>query len=98
MKRGEWQGFLGGEYQIRSMGSVAYKLGVVAAGLADATFTFTPKHEWDVVAGVALVESAGGFVATLDRAKFVANRRSPATLWVKSERSLSPFQKGRKNC
>jgi 3'-phosphoadenosine 5'-phosphosulfate (PAPS) 3'-phosphatase len=59
----------------------------------DATFTLTPKHEWDVVAGVALVESAGGFVATLDRAKFVANRRSPATLWVNRERSLSEGKK-----
>ena len=37
------------------MGSVAYKLGLVAAGLVDATWTLTPKHEWDVAAGVALV-------------------------------------------
>lgn len=46
-----------------------------------------------VVAGVALVESAGGFIATLDRAKFVAHRRSPATLWVNRERALSEGKK-----
>lgn len=77
IKRGEWSEFSGGDYQIRPLGSVAYKLGLVAAGLADATFTLTPKNEWDVVAGAALVESAGGFVATLDRARLVANSRNP---------------------
>jgi myo-inositol-1(or 4)-monophosphatase len=77
VKRGEWQEFLGEKYQIRPMGSVAYKLALVAAGKADATFTLTPKNEWDVVAGVALVESAGGFVVTLDKSRLIANRRSP---------------------
>ena len=76
-KRGEWQQFQGGDYQIRPMGSVAYKLALVAAGLADITFTLTPKNEWDVVAGAALVESAGGFVATLDKASLTANHRNP---------------------
>lgn len=77
MKRGEWQQFQGGDYEIRPMGSVAYKLALVASGRADVTFTLTPKHEWDVAAGVALVESAGGFVSTLDRTRLVANRRNP---------------------
>lgn len=77
MKRGEWQRFAGGDYQIRPMGSVAYKLGLVAAGLADVTFTLTPKNEWDVAAGVALVESAGGFVSTLEKTSFIGNRPNP---------------------
>ncbi|HZQ95610.1 MAG TPA: 3'(2'),5'-bisphosphate nucleotidase CysQ [Candidatus Sulfotelmatobacter sp.] len=77
MKRGEWQQFQGGDYQIRPMGSVAYKLGLVASGRADITFTLTPKNEWDVAAGVALVESAGGFVSTLEKSSLIANRRNP---------------------
>jgi len=77
VKRGEWQQFQSGEYQIRPMGSVAYKLGLVAAGLADITFTLTPKNEWDVAAGAALVQSAGGFVATLDNAPLRCNNRNP---------------------
>lgn len=77
VQRGEWQPFQGGEYQIRPMGSVAYKLGLVAAGKADATFTLTPKHEWDVAAGCALVESAGGFIATLDNRPLCCNNRNP---------------------
>jgi myo-inositol-1(or 4)-monophosphatase len=56
---------------------VAYKLALVSAGLADATFTLTPKHEWDVAAGAALVASAGGFVCTLDQQPLECNRRSP---------------------
>jgi myo-inositol-1(or 4)-monophosphatase len=59
------------------MGSVAYKLALVSAGLADITFTLTPKNEWDVVAGVALVESAGGFASTLEKTALRANRRDP---------------------
>jgi len=77
VKRGEWQQFQSGDYKIRPMGSVAYKLGLVAAGQADITFTLTPKNEWDVAAGAALVESAGGFVATLDNASLRCNNRNP---------------------
>lgn len=77
VKRGEWQQFQGGEFQVRAMGSVAYKLALVAAGKADITFTLTPKNEWDVAAGAALVASAGGFVATLDNAPLRCNNRNP---------------------
>lgn len=77
VKRGEWKKFEGSNFKIRPMGSVAYKLGLVSAGLADLTFTLVPKHEWDVAAGVALVESAGGFVCTLDGGPLRCNNRNP---------------------
>ncbi|MGH9495814.1 MAG: 3'(2'),5'-bisphosphate nucleotidase CysQ [Candidatus Sulfotelmatobacter sp.] len=77
LKRGEWQRFQNGDYEIRPMGSVAYKLGLVAVGKADVTFTLTPKNEWDVAAGVALVESAGGFTSTLDQKPLQCNRHNP---------------------
>jgi myo-inositol-1(or 4)-monophosphatase len=60
--RGQWEAFRDSGLEIRAVGSVAYKLGLVAAGLADATWTLVPKHEWDVAAGVALVLAAGGVV------------------------------------
>ena len=60
--RGQWEAFRDSPIEIRAIGSVAYKLGLVAAGLADATWTLVPKHEWDVAAGVALVLAAGGVV------------------------------------
>ncbi len=61
-RRGEWQRFYATPISVRNVGSVAYKLGLVAAGLADATWTLVPKHEWDVAAGAALVLAAGGSV------------------------------------
>lgn len=77
VKRREWEGYTDGLFEMRPTGSVAYKLGLVAAGLADATWTLTPKHEWDVAAGVALVLAAGGTVLTgqLDEIRF--NREKP---------------------
>ena len=77
VKRGEWKPFENPEFTIRPMGSVAYKLALVSAGLADVTFTLTPKNEWDVVAGAALVQSAGAFVSTLEKTALTANRRGP---------------------
>jgi myo-inositol-1(or 4)-monophosphatase len=77
VKRGEWKPFENTALNIRPMGSVAYKLALVSAGLADITFTLTPKNEWDVVAGAALVQSAGGFVSTLEKTALSANRRDP---------------------
>jgi myo-inositol-1(or 4)-monophosphatase len=76
-KRGEWKQFESTEFTICPMGSVAYKLGLVAAGRADLTFTLVPKNEWDVAAGAALVLSAGGFVQTLEHTDLKCNRRNP---------------------
>jgi len=77
VKRGEWKAFDTCGATIQAMGSVAYKLALVSAGLADITFTLTPKNEWDVVAGAALVTSAGGYVATLDHKPLTANNANP---------------------
>jgi myo-inositol-1(or 4)-monophosphatase len=77
VKRGEWKEFEQAEFNVRAMGSVAYKLGLVSAGLADITFTLVPKHEWDVAAGAALVLSAGGFVQTLENTGLKCNQKNP---------------------
>jgi len=76
-KRGEWKQFESAHFKIRPMGSVAYKLARVSAGLDDITFTLVPKNEWDVAAGVALVTSGGGFVTTLENTPLECNRRDP---------------------
>ena len=77
VKRGEWEGYREDRFEIRPMGSVAYKLGLVAAGLVDATWTLTPKHEWDVAAGVALVLAAGGAIVTGAPEETRFNRAQP---------------------
>ncbi|HUK23133.1 MAG TPA: 3'(2'),5'-bisphosphate nucleotidase CysQ [Terriglobales bacterium] len=76
-RRGEWRQFEHAAFQVKQTGSVAYKLALVAAGLADATFTLTPKHEWDVAGGAVLVESGGGFVSLLNGDRLRCNNRSP---------------------
>ena len=76
VKRGEWDRFKAGPVVVQPMGSVAYKLGMVAAGKADATWTLTPKHEWDIAAGVALVLAAGGGARSLTNSPLTFNNRS----------------------
>jgi myo-inositol-1(or 4)-monophosphatase len=78
--RGEWSHWGEPGFQIQPMGSVAYKLARVACGLADATWTLVPKHEWDVAAGVALVTAAGGWAATLDGGSPRFNQSEPRFL------------------
>ncbi len=78
VRRGEWARYADAPFVVRPCGSVAYKLGLVAAGKADAMWTLTPKSEWDVAAGAALVRAAGGrtFVPG-DRTDPPFNQRSP---------------------
>lgn len=73
--RGEWERFTGDVFEVVPMGSVAYKLARVAAGLAEATWTLVPKNEWDVAAGTALVRAGGGVVHTPDGDAPRFNRR-----------------------
>jgi myo-inositol-1(or 4)-monophosphatase len=51
--------------EIEQRQSIAYRLALVASGRADATVLFGFKNEWDIAAGAALVEAAGGRVSDL---------------------------------
>jgi len=62
--RGEWEVYRG-VLRVSPTGSVAYKLALVAGGKADATFSRTPKNEWDIAAGAALVTEAGGMMTDI---------------------------------
>ncbi|MBN1817234.1 MAG: 3'(2'),5'-bisphosphate nucleotidase CysQ [Sedimentisphaerales bacterium] len=73
-RRGLWDDFADGPARVTPMGSVAYKLARVSAGLADATFTLEPKSEWDIAAGVCLVQAAGGFAEATDGKDLCFNR------------------------
>ena len=72
-KRGEWDAFKR-LVHVRLTGSVAFKLAELATGNGDATFTLTPKNEWDICAGTLLVEEAGGRVTDLAGAPLVFNQ------------------------
>ncbi len=76
LKRGEFAPF-DVSAEVRPCGSIAYKLALVAAGQADATWSLGPKNEWDIAAGVLLVQAAGGQVSDRDGEPFVFNRPDP---------------------
>jgi myo-inositol-1(or 4)-monophosphatase len=76
-KRGEWKEFES-LFRTRPMGSIAYKLAIIALAEADATFTLVPKNEWDICAGVLLVQEAGGTVTHLNGEPVIFNQ--PQTL------------------
>jgi myo-inositol-1(or 4)-monophosphatase len=76
-KRGEWDPFKN-RVHVTLTGSVAFKLAELATGNGDATFTLTPKNEWDICAGTLLVEEAGGRATDLEGHPLVFNQ--PSTL------------------
>lgn len=75
VKRGQWEHYNDAPFDVQPMGSVACKMGLVAAGLADATWTLVPKNEWDVAGGTALVRAAGGAVWRPDGETLKFNQR-----------------------
>lgn len=77
VKRGEWDAFFRTPLSVRNMGSVALKTALVSTGDTDATFTLTPKNEWDVAAGAALVSAAGGRFSLPDGSAVTFNNADP---------------------
>ena len=73
--RGEWQVFHG-IMKVSPTGSVAYKLALVAGGKGDATFTRSPKSEWDIASGAALVIEAGGTITDIRGRELRFNQRN----------------------
>lgn len=73
--RGEWKNYEG-KLRVNPIGSVAYKLALVAAGRADATFTRTAKSEWDIASGAALIIEAGGRITDIDGSEMRFNKPS----------------------
>jgi myo-inositol-1(or 4)-monophosphatase len=77
VNRGQWKQFENASFEMIPMGSVAYKMARVAAGLNDVTFTLVPKNEWDVAAGWLLVEAAGGKVLDKNGHPRIFNQPNP---------------------
>lgn len=86
-RRGEWDLFKP-RVRVRLTGSVAFKLAQLSAGEGDATFTLTPKNEWDICAGTLLVEEAGGRVTGLDGQSLLFNQPSPLRPGLLASNSL----------
>jgi myo-inositol-1(or 4)-monophosphatase len=68
--------------QCRPIYSIANALALVAAGRIQATLTNEPENEWDLAAGVLLIEESGGTVCDMDGKPFVFNQPTPRFLGV----------------
>ncbi len=77
VRRGEWEPVFSTPVSVRNMGSVALKLGMVGAGMADATWTLVPKNEWDVAGGAAIVRASGGMTLDPSGRQVLFNRPDP---------------------
>jgi myo-inositol-1(or 4)-monophosphatase len=62
--RGEFTPFVD-SWDVVHVGSIEYKLGLVASGDAAVTLSRGPKWEWDVCAGALIVTEAGGHVSDI---------------------------------
>ena len=77
VKRGEIDPYRPHLGPITPIGSVAYKLALVAAGESDFNFSVQAKNEWDVCAGDLLVREAGGQMLDLEGQVRTYNQRDP---------------------
>ena len=59
-QKGLWEPFEDTFGELKPIGSVAYKLGLAAAGKADIFASLRPKNEWDICAGNCIINEAGG--------------------------------------
>lgn len=66
----------------RPMYSIANALALVAAGRVQAALTVEPENEWDLAAGVLLIEESGGAINDADGKPFVFNQRTPRSRGV----------------
>ena len=67
-------------YPLPSMmpsGSIALKMARISSGEADATFTMSPRSEWDIAAGMALITAAGGVSTRRNGQEIVLNSERP---------------------
>jgi len=73
-RRGLWQPYKDVFKELRPIGSVAYKLGLTAAGKADIFASLRPKNEWDICAGHCIISEAGGKLINLNGNNVIFNQ------------------------
>jgi len=62
---------------VSTIGSLAYKMALVAAGRFDAYFSWRSSHDWDIAAALLILEEAGGRATDRAGEKLELNRPRP---------------------
>ena len=75
-KKGLWNRHSKKFKSLKTMGSVAYKIALIAAGIGDTFVTLRPKNEWDVCAADCIINEARGKLATLNGEKRIYNQKN----------------------
>ncbi len=75
-RRGLWEPYDGIFGKLKAIGSVAYKLGLTAAGKADIFASLRPKNEWDICAGNCIINEAGGKLIDLNGHQRLYNQKN----------------------
>ena len=65
-QRGLWNPYKDKFKVLEPIGSVAYKLGLIAAAKADVFASLRPKNEWDICAGNCIINESGGKLIDLN--------------------------------
>ena len=92
------------------VGSIAYRMALLARGTGGLVFTINERKEWDIAAGAALVLSAGATLTDLEGNSLVFNKPHPVApayiaanpalhaaalqLWRSSGRTLDRWNDG----
>jgi myo-inositol-1(or 4)-monophosphatase len=76
IKRRRWSELMP-EAEFTAIGSLAYKLALVAAGRFDGLVSLRPSHDWDLAAAALLIEEAGGAIGVADGAPLRLNQPEP---------------------
>lgn len=87
IKKGEFEPFKD-LVTLKIVGSIAYKLARVSAGLCDATWSRGPKHEWDICAGNFLITESGGCVVDLNDDPITYNKAFPKVNGIIADNGL----------
>ncbi len=65
------------EARISTIGSLAYKIALVACGRFDAYFSWRSSHDWDIAAALLILQEAGGRSSDRSGASLALNRPEP---------------------
>lgn len=70
------------DMNVSVVNSMAYRMCLVASGVADAAVAFTPKSDWDLAAAILITSESGGMTTTMTGAQIRFDNEKTSNLGV----------------